>query len=122
MLNRAIAGSDFGLADAFEAHLAAEHGHGFKERRRVFASADGDADGLKHWPGFETKLSGGRAQRLVERIVIESGCGENLLRGLEDAEGESGIAALRRDQLGRVVGRELGGRRSRRRRRRRSGA
>jgi hypothetical protein len=42
----------FGLADAGEADFAAEDGHGFKERRRVLASADGDADGLKHRPGL----------------------------------------------------------------------
>jgi hypothetical protein len=29
-----------GLADAFEADVAAEHNHGFKERRRILASAD----------------------------------------------------------------------------------
>ncbi len=38
----------FGLADAGEADLAAEDNHGFKERRRVLASADGDPDGLEH--------------------------------------------------------------------------
>jgi hypothetical protein len=45
----------FGLADAGEAEVAAEDGQGFKERRRVFASADGDADGLEHGAGFEAK-------------------------------------------------------------------
>jgi hypothetical protein len=41
-----------GLADAGEAEIAAEDGHGFKERRGVLASADGDADGLKGLPGL----------------------------------------------------------------------
>ena len=97
----------FGLADAGEAELTAEDGHGFKERRRVFASTDGDSDGLEHWPGLQTKVRGCGSKRLVERIVIESGCGENFQRVLEDAAGQCGIAFLG-DQLGGVVGGELG--------------
>jgi len=42
----------FGLADAGEAEFAAEDGHGLKERGRVFASADGDADGLECLAGL----------------------------------------------------------------------
>ncbi len=42
----------FGLAYAGEADVAAKHDHGFKERGRVLASADGDADGLKHRTGL----------------------------------------------------------------------
>jgi hypothetical protein len=42
----------FGLADAGQAEVAAEDDHGFKERRRVFASADGDPDGLEGLPGL----------------------------------------------------------------------
>jgi hypothetical protein len=42
----------FGLADAGEAEIAAEDGHGFKERRGVFSSADGDPYGLKGLPGL----------------------------------------------------------------------
>ena len=45
----------FGLADAGEANLAAEDNHGFKKRRRVFASADGDPDGLEHGTGLEAE-------------------------------------------------------------------
>jgi len=33
----------FGLEDAGEAEIAAEDGHGIKQRRRVLASADGNA-------------------------------------------------------------------------------
>jgi hypothetical protein len=43
---------DFSLAYAFEAEVAAEDDHGFKERRGVLASADGDADGLEGLPGL----------------------------------------------------------------------
>jgi hypothetical protein len=42
----------FGLAEAGEAEVAAEDRHGFKERRGIFASADGDADGLEGLPGL----------------------------------------------------------------------
>ena len=42
----------FGFSDAGEADVAAKHDHGFKERGRVFASAYGDADGLKHRTGL----------------------------------------------------------------------
>jgi len=42
----------FGLADACEADVAAQNGHGFKQGRRVLASAHGDADGLEHGAGF----------------------------------------------------------------------
>ena len=97
----------FGLADASETDVAAENGHGFKEWRRILASADGDTDGLKHRPGLQTQLRSGGTKRLVQRIVVESSCCENLLRVLEDAESHSGIAALGRNQLGWVVGREL---------------
>ena len=51
MLNRAFK-VGFGFLDAGEADIAAKDDHGFKERRRVFASADGDADGLKHRTGL----------------------------------------------------------------------
>jgi hypothetical protein len=44
----------FCLVDSFEADLAAEDNHGFKERRGVLASADGDADGLEGLPGLQT--------------------------------------------------------------------
>jgi hypothetical protein len=43
----------FGLFDALDANIAAEHNHGFKKRRRVFAAAYGDTNWLKHWPGLE---------------------------------------------------------------------
>jgi hypothetical protein len=42
----------FGLTDAVETGLATEDGHGFKERRRVFPSADGDPYGLEGLPGL----------------------------------------------------------------------
>ena len=45
----------FGLADAFQAHVAAQNGHGFKQRRRILAAADGDPDGLEHGTGFEAE-------------------------------------------------------------------
>ena len=96
----------FGLADSFEANFAAEDGHGFKQRRRVFASADGDADGLKHGAGLQTQMRSGGSQCLVERIMIEGDCGEDFLGVLKNAQGESGIAFLR-DQVGWVVGREF---------------
>jgi hypothetical protein len=98
----------FGLADACEAELAAEDGHGFKERRRVFTSADGDADGLEGLPGLQSKVRGCGTKRLVEGVVVEGGCGENFLCVLEDAEGHRCIAALGRDQLDWIVGGELG--------------
>src|ERR1035438_6130665 len=41
-------------------------------------------------------------------ILVEGGCGEDLLGVLEDAQGHGRIATLRRDQLGGVVGGELG--------------
>jgi hypothetical protein len=82
----------FGLVDAGEAEFAAEDGHGFKERRRVFASADGDPDGLEGLPGLQTQVQGCGSKSLVQRIVIERGCGENLLGVLEDADCEGGIA------------------------------
>ena len=43
----------FGLADAGEADFAAQHDHGFEERRGVLAAADGYADWLKHGAGFQ---------------------------------------------------------------------
>ena len=94
------------MADAFEADVAAQDGHGFKERRRVFASADGDADGLEHGTGLEAERRGGCAQSLLQRIVVEGGCRRDLLGVLKDPAGQGGIALLR-DQLGGVVGREL---------------
>ena len=42
-----------GLANAGQAEVAAEDGHGFKKRGGVFASADGDADGLEGLPGLQ---------------------------------------------------------------------
>ncbi len=97
----------FGLTDAGEAEFVAEDGHGFKERRRVFTSADGDADGLEGLPGLQTQARGCGSKSLVERIVVERGCGEDFQRVLEDSAGEGGVALLR-DQLGGVVRRELG--------------
>jgi hypothetical protein len=97
----------FGLAEAGEADIAAEDSHGFKERRRVFTSADRDPDGLEGLPGLQTQVRSGSTKRLIERIVIEAGGSENLLRVLEDAECEIRIALLR-DQVGWVVGGELG--------------
>ncbi len=52
-------------------------------------------------------MSGGGAESLVERVVIEGDAGEDFQRVLEDAAGHGGIATLRRDQLGWVVGGEL---------------
>ena len=40
------------LAYTGEADVAAKHDHGFKERWRVLASADGDSDRLKHRTGL----------------------------------------------------------------------
>jgi hypothetical protein len=76
--------ADFGLFDASEAKVAAEDGQGSKKRGRVFAAADGDADGLKGLPGLQTKVLGGSAKRLVERIVIEGRRGQNFLSILQD--------------------------------------
>ena len=67
----------FGLLDALEADIAAEDNHGFKERRRILASANCDPDGLKHRPGFQTELDARLAQRLVERIMIEGRRGQD---------------------------------------------
>ncbi len=97
----------FGLADAREADFAAEDDQGFKERRRVFAPADGHPDRLEHRTGFEAECLGGFAQSMVQRIVIEGRCGENFLGMLKDAEGHGRIATLGGDQLGRVVGGEV---------------
>ena len=55
----------FGLTEAGEAEVAAEDGHGFKERRRVLASADGHPDGLKHGTGLEAERLGRLAQGLL---------------------------------------------------------
>jgi len=93
-----------GLLDASEADIAAEDDHGFKERGRVFASADGDTEGLEHGSGLEAKRSGGGSEGLVERVVIKSGYGEDLLGVLEDAEGHGDIATFRRDKFCGVVG------------------
>jgi hypothetical protein len=61
----------YGLADAGKARLAVEDDQGFKERWRVFASADGDPDGLEGLPCLQTKLRSGSAKGLVERIMIK---------------------------------------------------
>ncbi len=58
-------------------------------------------------PALRPSEAAACAQCLVERIVIESGRGKDLPGVLEDAAGQGGIALLR-NQLGRVVGRELG--------------
>ena len=97
----------FGLLNASEAHIAAEDNHGFKERRRVLAPADGDPDGLEHGAGLEAERRGGLAQSFVQRIVVEGGRGQNLLRGLEARRQRHRRIALLRDQLGGIVGREL---------------
>ncbi len=47
------------------------------------------------------------AQCLVQRIVIESGCGEDLFCLLQDAV-RQGCIALLRNQVGRVIRRQLG--------------
>jgi len=60
----------FGLQDADEAQFATEDSHGFKERRRVFASADGDPDGLEGLRGFQTQVRCRGSKCLVELIVI----------------------------------------------------
>jgi len=96
----------FGLQHALQAYLSSQHRHGFKERWRVFASADSDADGLKGLPGLETEFIRGRAQSCVERIVIEIRCRQHLLCGFEHAYGHRRIALLR-NQFGGIVGREL---------------
>ena len=48
---------------------------------------------------------------MVQRVVIERSCGQNLESGLKNAAGECGIACLfltdLRDQLGGIVGWEL---------------
>ena len=84
----------FGLADAGEAQLAAEDNHGFKQRRRVFASADGDTDWLEHLPGLQTQLIGCGAKCMVQRIVIEGDGGQNFEGVRKDATGQRGIALL----------------------------
>ena len=63
-----------GFLYAFEAELAAENKHGFKEGRCVLASADSDTNGLEGLPGLQAKVSGGCSKSLVERVVVE-GCG-----------------------------------------------
>jgi hypothetical protein len=67
----------YGLADAGKTDIAAEDGHGFKERWRVFAAANGDADGLEGLPGLQTQMRGCSSKRLVERIMIEVDGGQN---------------------------------------------
>jgi len=107
-----------GFAKTLQAPLAANHDQAFKERRRILASADGDADRLKHRPGLQAQISGCRAQCMIQRVVIEAGCGKNFLSVLEDAARHRRIAALGRNQLGWIVGRqflykeEIGGGRS----------
>jgi hypothetical protein len=91
----------YGLTDTGETNLAAEDNQGFKQRRRVLASAHGNPDRLEHGPCLESERIGGCAQCLVERIVVEFRCCENLLRELQNAQREGGIAFLG-DQLGRV--------------------
>ena len=86
--------------------VAAQNGHGFKQRRSILAPADGHADGLEHGAGLHAEGGGGVAERLFQRIVIEGRCGQHLLRMLQDAAGERGVALLR-NQLGGVVRREL---------------
>src|SRR3984957_18429853 len=96
----------FGLADACETYLAAEHNHGFKQRRCILAPTDCNPDGLEHRPGLEAERGGGFAKRLFKRIVIERGCRQRLLRSLEHTQGQRGVPFLR-DQLGWVIGRKL---------------
>ena len=72
----------YGLADALQAEVAAEDDEGFKEGGRVFAAADGDANGLEGLPGLEAEGGGGGSQSFVERVVVECGVGQNFVRGL----------------------------------------
>ena len=67
--------SGFGLLDAGQARFAAQDYQGFKERRRVLASADGDPYGLEGLPGLQPQMHSGGAESLIERIVIERGGG-----------------------------------------------
>ena len=54
------------LVDSGEAYLAAQHGHGFEEGRRIFPSAYGDAYRLKHRTRLEAERRCGSAQSLFE--------------------------------------------------------
>lgn len=65
------------MTDALEADVAAEDGHGFKERRGVFAAADAYAEGLDHAASFEAervvRLSrSGRLKRTARHCVCDS--------------------------------------------------
>lgn len=42
-------------------HLFSDNFQGLKQRWRILAAAYGDANGLKHLSGFESKLLGGGA-------------------------------------------------------------
>ena len=60
-------------------------------------------------PAFRPSVAAACAQRLVQRIVVERGCGQNLLRSAARiAAGRiAGDRLFCGNQLGRIVGRKL---------------
>ena len=90
----------FGLADAGKADVASEDGHGFKQRRRVFAAADGDPDGLEGLPSLQTQVRGCCSKRLSSESEPETGSNEGVA-GIEPIEDKGARAAHVQEARGR---------------------
>ena len=59
------------LTDALEAGFPSENCQGFKKRRRVLPTADGDSDRLKHLSRLYSQLLSGSSESMIQRIVSE---------------------------------------------------
>ncbi len=93
--------------NALQANFAAQHFHGLKQRRRILASADGDADGLKHRPGLQSQTLGGRAQCSFERGVIEGAEASTSRASIENLSWPVAASPFWRNQLMAIIRRKL---------------
>ena len=94
--------------DTADARFAAQRFERPEQRRRGFAPADRDANGLEHLTGFDAEFPGGGAQRVFEACVgkaVGAGC-EHVFRLFQNADGERGVG-LFGNQFGGIVGRQF---------------
>src|ERR1039458_2690139 len=94
------------LIDSRQRTLPSQDLERLKQRWGVLAPADGHSDRLKHLSRFKADFLRDRTEGLIQRVVAEFRLRENFSSAGKNSERHGGVTLLR-DQLGRVVGREL---------------
>ena len=94
------------LLDPRQRRLPTQHFQRLKQRRRILPAANRDANGLKHLSRLDSQFLRGSAESLIQRIVLEFNIRQHFARSRENLQ-RHGQVSLLRDQLGRIVGRQL---------------